>query len=202
MRHILVSILVAGAPLSAGATPVDEPPNTVMESYALQAGLIDAAVLTGGMVATLAWPDTHPSPSKHGVNYGAVLMGVGAMTGGMLTHGLYGNDDARWRSVGLRAQSTGVGALYGLGGGAVVGSGLGLVCVGAGGGYCPLAIVYGLVLGPVIGATAGFGVGLHKDYSRLARRPTLVDGDEASPLKPTMNVTPEGDLQFGISGAF
>ena len=134
MRHILLSILVAGAPLSAGATPVAEPSNTVMESYALQAGLIDAAVLTGGMVATLAWPDTHPSPSKHGVNYGAVLMGVGAMTGGMLTHGLYGNDDARWRSVGLRAQSTGIGALYGLGGGAVVGSGLGLVCVGVGGG--------------------------------------------------------------------
>jgi hypothetical protein len=177
-------------------------PDEATESYALSAALIDTALIGAGFAVTVTWTDPTPSPYEYGFNYGPLLMGVASVTGGMLTHSLYGNPKARWKSLGLRAGHMGKGALVGFGSGIALGAGTMGVCGLTGGGFCSLALVYGAVFGPVIGGTIGLGRGVARDYRTLARRPLLTDGTESSPLQPMLNVTPEGELQFGVSGGF
>ena len=169
-------------------------------SYAVPAAMVDATVIAGGVLATLAWPNEHDGTRSGAPNLGPALLGLGWMSGGAITHSLFGNAAARGPSVALRAKGLGLGLAAGAGGGVLLGGGLGLVCVTAGGGYCPLAIGYGVVVGAAVGGTTGMGWAMAQDYRRHARR--TVSGNASVALQPSVHVGVDGALRVGVTASF
>ena len=169
-------------------------------SYAVAAAMVDATLIAGGVLATLAWPNEHDGSRSGAPNLGPALLGLGWMSGGAITHSLFGNAEARVPSIALRAKGLGLGLGAGAGGGALFGGGLGLVCGAAGGGYCPLAVGYGVVLGAAVGGTTGMGWAMAQDYRRNARR--TVGGNASAALQPSVQVGVDGALRVGLTAAF
>ena len=201
LRFAVLGGLLAAAP-AVRAEVLVEPAPAVAKSYAVQAVAVDAVLLSAGVMTSLAWPNPYPRPPSHVPNFGPVLTGVAALTGGALTHTLYGNRDLRWQSVGLRAKHMGLGALWGFGSGAVLGAGTMGVCGLSGAGYCPLALSYGLILGPVVGATIGLGRGAFKDYATLAKRPVRGNKIARATWHPVFGVSVHGSAHCGLAGSF
>ncbi|GEM_PF-3123939 len=185
---------------NARAEPV-RPDTPSQRSYAGTAALIDVAVFSGSAVTTLAWPRSYPEGPVGGFNPGPVMMGLGLLGGGALTHTLYGNPVAA-KSVMMRSTGLGAGAAIGLGSGVALGGATGLVCAAAGGGYCPLALVYGTVFGTVIGGAVGVGSAMIRDYRQLAQRPEEIKGAGRFVVRPTISVAASGSANLGLVGAF
>ena len=148
----------------------------------------------------MTWPNEHDGSRSGPPNLGPAALGLGWMSGGAITHSLYGNAAARGPSVALRAKGLGLGLAAGAGGGALLGGGLGLVCSAAAGGYCPLALVYGVVVGTAVGGTTGMGWAMAQDYRRHARR--AAGTGSAATMRPLVHAGLDGSLQVGVIGAF
>jgi hypothetical protein len=76
------------------------------------------------------------------------------------------------------------------------------VCGLSGGGFCPLALSYGLILGPVVGATIGLGRGAFKDYATLAKRPVRGNKTARATWHPVFGVSVHGAAHCGLAGSF
>ena len=130
---------------------------------------------------------------------GLVLAPASLFLGGVVTHSIYRNPEARLQSVGLRLKYSGLGGALGAGAGVGMGLVMTGVCGLAGGGYCPLALVYGLVGGTGIGLAGGLVWGMVLDYKTLARKEIPL---ASAAVRPTLRVSPQGDVQLGVVGRF
>ena len=171
-------------------------------SYAVPAALVDMSILGFGTTLIVRESQGGYGTLRDDADLGLSLIAAGSLLGGAVSHTLFANYDVRWRSIGIRAKHLGLGTLYGLG----TGLGLGLcttgVCALSGGGYCEMALAYGLILGPVAGAVGGLGRGMYLDYKTLARREQAVSDPARLQVQPVIGVGPVGRLQLGLSGRF
>ena len=192
---------VASVAFGQESPPVVESPESLEERrYGFAAAAVDLSLMGTGVALFIREEEGVSGPLAE---HGSVGMGLF-----WVYLAWWGTDSYRRGSsqrgpseVGLRAKSMGLGAVFGLGVGISAGTRLTLVCV-AGGGFCPLAYMYGLVFGPTIGAVAGLGYGMVQDYRTLARRPIKSSKVALVRVQPVLGLAPEGRIQLGLSGAF
>lgn len=174
-------------------------PATRTLHYTAPAIVVDLTLVYGGIgLFVLEEMQLDGVPAATG-ELGLALVPAGLLLGGVLTHSIYGNPEARVKSVGLRLKHVGLGAAMGAG----AGLGAGLVTSGfcglVGGGFCPLALGYGLVGGAGAGLVGGLVRGMVLDYKTLARKEVPI---EAVSLRPTLAISSDGDVKLGVSGRF
>ena len=204
-RWLLCGGLLGLSSIAGAQDPpvVVEPAEPIEERrYGIAAAAVDLSVMGAGVALFIREEEGVSGPLSEHASVGIGLTLGTTLLGGALTHAVVGRPDVSRQSVGLRAKSMGIGAVFGLGIGISAGTRLTLVCGLAGGGFCPLAYMYGLVFGPTIGATVGLGYGMVQDYRTLARRPIKQSKATSIHLQPLLGMAPDGRVQLGLAGAF
>ena len=194
-----VAASTSGTTEGLSAEELESGPATRTLHYTAPAIFVDLTLVYGGIglfaLEEMQWGGL---PAATG-EVGLALVPAGLLLGGVLTHSIYGNPEARLKSVGLRLKHVGLGGAMGAGAGLGAGLVTSGICGLAAGGFCPLALGYGLVGGAGVGLVGGLVRGMVLDYKTLARKEIPL---ESASLRPTLTVSVDGDVRLGVVGRF